>query len=34
MEALAITFGILAIIVTGIIVWLNTKPGKKWLESL
>lgn len=34
MEALIFTFSILSVIVTGIIVWLNTKSGKKWLESL
>lgn len=31
---LAFAFLFLSIIATGIIVWLNTKSGKKWLASL
>lgn len=34
MEALAITFVWGSIIVAGLIVWINTKSGKKWLEEL
>lgn len=34
MEILAILFGITTVISAGILIWLNTKPGKKWKESL
>ena len=34
MEALLFTFSVLSVVVTGIIIWLNTKWGKKWLKSL
>jgi hypothetical protein len=34
MEALAITFIWLSIIVAGMIIWVNTKSGKEWLKDL
>ena len=34
MEILAILFGITTVISASILIWLHTKPGKKWKESL
>lgn len=34
MEVLAFVFAAGSIIVGGILLWTNTKKGKKWLESL
>lgn len=34
MEVLALTFLFLSVIATGIMIWLNTKSGKKWLNGL
>lgn len=34
MEALIALFSVMAIVGIAIAVWLNTKSGKKWLESL
>lgn len=34
MVLLAFAFFFLSVIATGIIIWLNTKSGKKWLASL
>lgn len=34
MVLLAFAFFFLLVIATGIIIWLNTKSGKKWLASL
>lgn len=34
MEMLAITFAWGTAIAVGLIVWFNTKSGKKWLEDL
>lgn len=34
MEILAILFGITTLISGGILLWLHTKGGKKWLTDL
>lgn len=34
MDALSLTFVIISAIGVAIAVWLNTKPGKKWLAGL
>lgn len=34
MEVLGILFGITTVISGGILAWLNTKSGKKWLSNL
>lgn len=34
MEALISLFAVMAVIGSIIAVWLNTKPGKKWLANL
>lgn len=34
MNALTLLFIVLAVIGSGIAIWLNTKAGKKWLENL
>ena len=34
MDMLSLVFTISAIVGGGFLVWLSTKPGKKWLENL
>ena len=34
MDALSLTFIVVSAIGVAIAIWLNTKPGKKWLASL
>ena len=34
MEMLAVTFVWFSIIVTGMIIWIHTKRGKRWLDEL
>lgn len=34
METLAITFAWGTIVAIGLIIWFNTKSGKKWLQEL
>lgn len=34
MYGLAMVFMVTSIIGTPITIWINTKPGKKWLKSL
>jgi len=34
MEALITLFAVLAIVGVGIAIWINTKPGKRWLANL
>lgn len=34
MEMLAVIFLVGTIVSGSFLIWLNTKPGKKWLESL
>lgn len=34
MEALEVIFAITAVAGVGILIWLNTKSGKKWMANL
>lgn len=34
MEVLAILFGLTTLISGGILIWLHTKSGKKWMANL
>ena len=34
MENLIMLFAVLAVVGSAIAIWINTKSGKKWLESL
>jgi hypothetical protein len=34
METLVLLFGITSVIGVGLILWTNTKKGKKWLQDL
>jgi len=34
MEALAFTFAWGTLIVAGLIIWSNTKSGKRWIDNL
>lgn len=34
MEALTFAMGIVAAISVGLVIWSNTKSGKRWIENL